>query len=183
MVFILAPRISIANALSLGMTSSGEIVDFELREKMDIDDFCQRLSDKLPTDIPIYQVAEIDVKAPAASRLLEKAEYLITLTSSSEITAQQWQDWLDLVNSSTEIIWEKITKSGKKQQVNLRERLFRLTIESSNSHQVVLRYLGSCRNDGTILSPENLVYMLEQISNQDFQLLHAHRQQILLTSE
>jgi len=44
------PRISIANALSLGATSSGEIVDFELTKVMDLERFKQQLSAQLPAD-------------------------------------------------------------------------------------------------------------------------------------
>ena len=44
----------------------------------------------------------------------------------------------------------------------------------------VLRYVGSCRNDGTLLRPEHLVYMLEQVTGLEFQLLHAHRLRMML---
>ena len=47
-------------------------------------------------------------------------------------------------------------------------------------NSVVLCFLGSCRNDGTKLSPENVIYMLEKVSNQEFELLTVHRQQLIL---
>ncbi|MFM8296951.1 MAG: TIGR03960 family B12-binding radical SAM protein, partial [Microcystis aeruginosa] len=75
------PRISIANALSLGATSSGEIVDFELTKVIDLETFKQQLRAQLPADLPVYQVEEIPLNAPAATRLLEKAEYLLTFNS------------------------------------------------------------------------------------------------------
>ncbi|MCZ8161453.1 MAG: TIGR03960 family B12-binding radical SAM protein, partial [Microcystis sp. LE19-196.1B] len=62
------PRISIANALSLGATSSGEIVDFELTKVIDLERFKQQLSAQLPADLPVYQVEEIPLNAPAATR-------------------------------------------------------------------------------------------------------------------
>ena len=67
--------------------------------------------------------------------------------------------------------------------VNLSDRLFSLKIESEqlNSNQsIVVRYVGSCRNDGTLLSPEQVCYMLQQVSGQELHLVHAHRQQIML---
>ena len=63
------PRISIANALSLGATSSGEIVDFELTKVMDLETFKQQLTTQLPADLPVYQVDEIPLNAPAATRV------------------------------------------------------------------------------------------------------------------
>ncbi len=179
------PRISIANALSLGNTSSGEIVDFELTEKLDLDEFRARLSAQLPADIPIYQVAEVDVKSLAATRLLVKSEYLVTISTREEdkINPDTWQKWIAKILNSQGISWEKTTKSGKVQQVNLRDRLFALSLESvdeNNSNTAILRFTGSCLNDGTKLSPENLIYMLETVANKEFQILHIHRQQLIL---
>ena len=174
-----SPRISIANALSLGMTSSGEIVDFELTEKMSEEEFRRRLGEQLPGNIPLYQVQEVEVKSPAASGLLVKAEYLLTFGGGE---LNNWQEWISSVKESEEIWWEKTTKSGKKQKVNLRDRLFSLTMatECGNDQEVVLDYVGSCRNDGTLLQPNHVVYMLEQVAQRELQLLKAHRQQLIL---
>jgi radical SAM family uncharacterized protein/radical SAM-linked protein len=177
------PKISIANALSLGATSSGEIVDFELTREMSVDEFRERLVSQLPNDIPVYRVEEVDVKSPAATRLLEKAEYLITVGTSDEKSVDNWQQWIEAINNSQEIWSEKTTKSGKKQMIDLRDRLFDLTLESATdmpNSSAVLRYVGSCRNDGTKLSPDQIVSMLEQVAQQEFQLLKVHRQQLML---
>ena len=179
------PRISIANALSLGTTSSGEIVDFELTEYIAIEDFRTRLVAQLPPDIPLYHLEEVDLKSPAATRLLDKAEYLVTVQTADIYSVEDWQNWIDGVKNTPEISWEKTTKSGKKQIVNLRARLFDLTIESSANlpaHEITLQYIGSCRNDGTKLAPEQIIYMLEQFAQVEIQLLQVHRQQLILNS-
>jgi len=200
-----SPRIMIANALSLGATSHGEIVDFELTQLMDVERFKEQLASKLPPDIPVYRVEEVGLKAPAATQLLERAEYLITVARVEDIApcppnppmlggtnTQQWQEWVEQVKSSEKIWWEQTTKSGKKKQVNLRDRLFELEVNEPQRHRElreeegvstgVLRYVGSCRNDGTLLRPEHIVFMLEQVAGLEFQLLHAHRQQLILGS-
>ncbi len=177
------PRIAIANALSLGYTSSGEIVDFELHETLELEEFRTRLATQLPSQIPLYKVEEIGVKTPSANKLLNQAEYILTVATTEPATPEQWQTWLDKIFASQEIWWEKITKSGKKQQINLRERLFALNLESlptEATSEIKLRYLGSCRNDGTMLQPERMIYLLEKFAQQEFQLLHAHRQQLVL---
>ena len=173
------PKIAIANALSLGITSNGEIVDFELTEDMDIEEFRTRLAAQLPENVPIYKVEEVDIKSLNASRIMDRAEYLITLKVAEDIVTP-WQKWLDEINNAQSILWEKFTKSGSKKQINLRDRLFSLTLESAKNDQAVIRFTGSCRNDGTNLSPDNLVYMLEQIAKVEFQLLQVHRQQLIL---
>ncbi|MEM8779568.1 MAG: TIGR03960 family B12-binding radical SAM protein [Cyanobacteria bacterium P01_G01_bin.49] len=174
------PRISIANALTLGVTSDGEIVDFELTEVMDIEEFRHILEQKLPSEIPVYQVQEVPIKSLAATRLLEKAEYLITLEIDEFTSQETWQRWIENVLKSTEINWEKITKSGKKKTVNLRDRLFSLSLESSDHDSAVLRYVGSCRNDGTMLQPEQVILMLDRVSGKEFHLSKVHRQRLIL---
>jgi len=176
------PRISIATALSLGSTSTGEIADFELTDLMDKEEFKTKLAAQLPANIPIYKIEDVDVKSPSATRLLSKAEYLITVTANESTSLDRWQIWIDAVKNSTEISWEKTTKSGKKQTVNLRDRLYDLTIEQKNDSEdsVILRYVGSCRNDGTLLNADNVIYMLEQVSGVELELLKIHRQQMIL---
>jgi uncharacterized protein (DUF2344 family) len=109
-----------------------------------------------------------------------------------------WQEWVDAILASESLWLEQITKSGKKQQINLRERLFELSwlenadnsvgdrgmppfgASSSDSSTATLRYIGSCRNDGTLLRPDHIISMLESVSQQEFQILRIHRQQLFL---
>ena len=188
-----SPRISIALALSLGVTSCGEIMDFELTEQVDSEIFQQQLISQLPGNIPIYRVAAIDLKAPAATQLLAKAEYLLTVAAPENTPLVQWRQWVEMIQGEDPIWWEQTTKSGTKQVVNLGDRLFELeviepqrgsllSIGDAEDSSVVLRYVGSCRNDGTQLRPEQVIFMLEQVAQSKFQLLHIHRNQLLLQS-
>lgn len=177
------PRISIANALPLGATSSGEIVEFDLKSRMAIAEFRQQLQSQLPEEIPLYKVEEIALKAPAATKIIDKAEYYITLTTEEKHNREEnWQSWLTELMTSQAIWWEKTTKSGKKQLHNLRDYLYDLSLESSHiqeNNTVVIKYGGSCRNDGTLLQAEHVVYMLEQVAGVEISLLHIHRQRMI----
>jgi uncharacterized protein (DUF2344 family) len=53
---------------------------------------------------------------------------------------------------------------------------------SADNSPVKLRYVGSCRNDGTQLRPEQILFMLKQVTNSEFELLHFHRNQLILRS-
>jgi radical SAM family uncharacterized protein/radical SAM-linked protein len=176
-----APRIMIANALPLGSTSTGEIADFELTTIMDEAEFQSKLAAQLPADIPIYRVESVDLKQPAASALITQAEYLITVSSASE-TPPQWETWIAAVLASQEIIQDKKSKSGKNTQINLRDRLYELELLNVAGEQdVELRYVGSCANDGTLLRPEQIVFMLEQISGVELQLVSVVRSRLILS--
>jgi len=200
------PRISFANALSLGVTSSSEIVDFDLTESITPDLFQNKLAAQLPTDIPIYRVEQIPVGSASATQLLERTEYFIAACPVSNqdkenLSVDDWNQWVERVLSTDEILMEQTTKSGKVRQVNLRDRLFELeqpiddrvlnftTIEPSwkslghSEAPTILRYVGSGRNDGTLLRPEHVIYMLEFAAQQELQLLRSHRNQLFLTKE
>jgi radical SAM family uncharacterized protein/radical SAM-linked protein len=178
------PRISLATALALGATSSGEIADFELTMPVSVDAFQEQLVREMPTDIPVYDVAEIDLKAKAASQLLEAAEYLMTFAAIEQASPAQWQNWIDTIKAKDELWYEQITKSGKSQLINLRDRLLELElVETRNSTAEsisVIRYVGSYRQDGCLLRPEQIVFMLEAVANVEFQLLHIHRDRLIL---
>lgn len=192
------PRISIASALPLGTTSQGEIVDFDLTQTMNVAEFQQKLAAQLPEAVPVSRVESIAPNLPSATQLLEQAEYWIVVQAVVEdanliASTADWLAWITAVQAASEIWVEQTTKSGKARQVNLRERLdvlelfdisqipgLRLSLPSEET--VGLRFVGSCRNDGTLLRPEHLIQMLEQVSNRQFQLRHAHRHQLFLTS-
>jgi radical SAM-linked protein len=179
-----SPRIIIANALSLGVSSSGEIVDFELIKPIDLDEFREKLTSQLPSDIPIYRVEEVNLKGAAATQILERAEYLITVAVEEDATFEEWKIRIEKLLATEVIEWENTTKSGKKSKVNLRDRTFELEVVESKQYQdqnaVILRYVGSCRNDGTMLRADHIIYMLEQVVQREFQVLHIHRQRLIL---
>ncbi|MFS0514718.1 TIGR03960 family B12-binding radical SAM protein [Nostoc sp. UIC 10607] len=178
------PRISVATALALGATSSGEIADFELTAPVAVDTFREQLVQEMPTDIPIYNVEQIDLKTPAATQLLETAEYLITVAALEEVTPIQWQEWIDTIKAKDELWYEHTTKSGKSQFINLRDRLFELElVENYNciaESISVIRYVGSYRQDGFLLRPEQILFMLATVASGEFQLLRIHRNRLIL---
>ncbi|MEH1839183.1 MAG: TIGR03960 family B12-binding radical SAM protein [Nostoc sp.] len=178
------PRISVATALALGATSSGEIADFELTVPVAVDAFREQLVREMPTDIPIYNVEQIDLKTLAATQLLETAEYLITVAAFEEVTPIQWQEWIDTIKVKDELWYEHTTKSGKSQLINLRDRLFELelveTRKSIAESISVIRYVGSYRQDSFLLRPEQILFMLGMVASGEFQLLHIHRNRLIL---
>ncbi len=119
-------------------------------------------------------------------------------------TALQWQAWTSAILAATDISVEKKTKSGKTKTVNLRDWLYHLEwVAPSEAPPLpgfcspintggngdyddgaaTLRYTGSCRNDGTMLQPAQAVAMLEHVSQRPVQLLHAHRQSLVLGTD
>jgi radical SAM-linked protein len=133
----------------------------------------------LPDTIPIYAVQEVPLSAPAATQAVHQAEYRITIALEAETMTPNWQDWVRAVLASSDIWFQQQTKQGKTKEINLRDRLHKLTWVEGDS-PAELHFIGSCQNDGTLLRPEHIVFMLEQVGGQSMQLLQIHRQQLIL---
>ncbi|PSR19707.1 TIGR03960 family radical SAM protein [filamentous cyanobacterium CCP3] len=186
------PRLSPANALPLGATSSGEVVDFELTRAIAPADFLQQLAAQLPPEIPLYDIAEVPLDEPSATKRLDRAEYYLRLTPGHNEPAP-WREWIDAVMALEECLWEKKTKSGKTQMVNLRERLHELALVAAEQplppgleyaqgeYGVWLRAVGNCRNDGNLLRPEQVVTLIEQVASQAIGLQHVHRSRLIFS--
>lgn len=186
------PRISPANALMLGATSTGELIDFELTDAIAPSEFQSRLQAQLPDEIPLYQTDEIPLSAPSATKGLAQAAYLIAVEAED---SADWQRWVQAVLAVDEIVQSQTTKSGKSRRVDLRSRLFELAVadlttadwdlpaslrERLLNSGTVLHYVGSCRNDGNLLRPEHVLTMLEQVSQQSLRLGHIHRLRLMI---
>jgi radical SAM-linked protein len=190
-----SPRIMPANALSLGFTSDGELVEFELTQTMDVEAFRQALQAQLPDTMQIARVEEVPLKTKAATSLLDRAEYQITVQlhpdgdgdlPNAASNAVQIVDWAGLVAqilAAPEILTDHTTKSGKVYPVNLRERLFSLALLDADAHQARVQYCGSCRNDGTMLRPYEVSIMFEKIAGRSLQLARVHRLGVMLADE
>ncbi|MGB3312041.1 MAG: TIGR03960 family B12-binding radical SAM protein [Nodosilinea sp.] len=186
------PRLSPANALPLGATSSGEVVDFELTRAIAPADFLQQLAAQLPPEIPLYDIAEVPLSEPSATKRLDQAEYYLRLTPEHDGPAP-WPQWIEAVMGLEEFLWEKKTKSGKTQVVNLRERLHELALVTANQplppgleyaqgeYGVWLRVVGNCRNDGNLLRPQQVVSIVEQVASQAIGLQHVHRSRLIFS--
>ncbi len=170
------PRIEIANALSLGYTSSGEVADFELKAPLTCEEFYERLKDQLPDEMPIYDVSEISLQAPAAAVDLIGAVYTLTLSPIDGI-----EKTIESILQADSIWMDKTTKSKKIQTIDLRKRLFNMKLVNQNPLQI--EYAGSLLTDGNSLKPDYVLFMINQFSQAEVKLEKVHRNRLIFNSE
>lgn len=174
------PRISTATALALGMESDGEIVDFELAESVPVVDFRARLQVQLPHGVELCHVEEIPLKSPAAAQSLVAAEYRITLQAAQAI---DWHSALETVLTSESLPVERTSKkSGKTHTLDCRSWLFELELLEVQETEATFRYVGACRNDGTVLRPDDLVQVFQAATAGEVSLGNVYRLGLRLTS-
>lgn len=71
------PKIQMATALSLGVTSDCEILDIWLDRPVPLEGLAVHLMSVSPPGLPIFNIQEVPVKAPALQTLIESSIYLI----------------------------------------------------------------------------------------------------------
>ena len=86
----------------------------------------------------------------------------------------------EIILIKQEINWEKVTKSGNVKIINLRSQIISLKLDFYENKIVVLSFISNCQNNGVILSPKDIMLILEKISKKKFSLLKVHRQTLLL---
>ena len=79
------PRLNLAAALPLGITSECELIDIWLEAHVPAVDLLQRLTAAGPPGLTIHSVEEVAIKAPSLQSQLEAAEYDIVLEPLPEL--------------------------------------------------------------------------------------------------
>ena len=177
------PRISIAKALPLGQTSNAEFVDFELTATIPIEEFQQRFRAELDDDLPIYAIEEVEVHSPSLDSILEVSEYTLTLAFITP-RDRHVADIMDLLEgasycvlAATSIQMPKVSKSGRHQMLELRDRLFTVNVINPDAELPTIHFMGSCKPDSN-LKPEYVVYMLNKYlaEEDEVRLVKVHRE-------
>ncbi len=102
------PKMSIGIPLSVGVTSSAELLDVEFYDEIPTDEIKERLNEKMPIGIEITRVKKLEQGAPKLS-IVSKAQYDIELFGAT-LCRKDIDDFLAL--ATIEI--EKKTKRSQK---------------------------------------------------------------------
>jgi radical SAM-linked protein len=81
------PRIALASALPLGISSECEVLDVAMRTPISLDGLIERLLTTSPSGLRIYRVDEVPVRSPTLQTLVRSGEYRIELDEDIDRTA------------------------------------------------------------------------------------------------
>lgn len=122
------PRIALATALPLGITSECELLDVSLRQPVDLGSLVELLTTCSPEGLRIYEIRETLVNAPSLQPLVRSAEYRIhflDLISADDLRARIAQ----LLNTDTLIRTSE--RKGKMRSTDLRPLIHDLHIDDN----------------------------------------------------
>jgi radical SAM family uncharacterized protein/radical SAM-linked protein len=129
------PKFSFATALSVGIESYAEYMDFEVDAAYSADELQQALNRTLPEGVRVTEAVRIPMRAPALSVIMEKVRYRVTLPE--QLTGELQQKvagFLELESSPL-----RREKRGKVVEFDLRHELSDLTASGHVLEMVVGR--------------------------------------------
>jgi len=129
------PKFSFATALSVGVESYAEYMDFEVDEAYSADELKSALNGVFPEGVRVLEAAAIPMKAPALSVIMERVRYRLTLPEAlgAELPKQA-ADFLALEHAPL-----RREKKGKVLELDLRKELHELCVAGSTLEMVVGR--------------------------------------------
>jgi len=137
--------VAFASPLSLGLTSTAEYGDFQLKEDLDADFVMEKMNEHMPDGLKITSLVKLADGVKNTMSSLERAEYELYFDSS--ITPEDIKANLDGFMAQKEIITMKKTKKGIN-EADIRPDIFRAEdISAENQPAIKIQVsAGSIRN-------------------------------------
>jgi radical SAM-linked protein len=83
------PKMQLASALSLGISSECELLDIWVNQEISLDEFCEQLNAVSPAGLHALQAVHVPLKGPALQTVLNSAEYHISTVEIDAATLRQ----------------------------------------------------------------------------------------------
>jgi radical SAM-linked protein len=122
------PRIQLASALALGITSESEFLEVSLKEVITLDGLLDQLTAVSPQGLQIYTITEASIHTPALQTLVRSSEYRIHFDSALDIGLLQ--ERIDMLLAA-EKIFKSEERGGKKYAYDVRPLIHHLYIDES----------------------------------------------------
>lgn len=158
------PRFSIANPLSLGIEGEEEYMDIELVEKIDSQDFKQRMNAILPKDIQILDAIYPKDKK-SISAILSWGHYQIKFDIDKDLTLEDISKIIDTWLSKDEIMISRLRKRRKKKvmiEENIRPLIDKIEIMDKIDNEVTIETIMGVAENAN-LRPVDFVKALNAI--------------------
>ncbi|WP_287127751.1 TIGR03960 family B12-binding radical SAM protein [Candidatus Cyanaurora vandensis] len=168
------PRVTMASALALGMTSSGEWVDFELSQVVEPESFRAQLAAQVP--LPLYEVMELPVRADSCAKLLDRASYTLTLVAEVDL---DWEKLVADLLADPDLSVQRLHKKTQKiRTLPARAWLLALALVEGAPSRAIITYSALCRNDGTVVRPSDIATWFSTLAQTDVTPQAIHRDEL-----
>jgi radical SAM-linked protein len=131
------PRIALASALPLGISSECEILDVSFREVISLEGLAERILAISPSGLQIFDIREVPIRSPALQTLVRSAEYRIHFENEMDYHSLQ-EKVSDILRA--ESLYRERERKDKVVTVNLRPLICDLRLDEQGdliAHLVV----------------------------------------------
>lgn len=122
------PRLALASALPLGISSECEILDVSLREPIALEGLVEKLMATAPPGLKIYEISEVPVRSPALQTLVRSCEYRIHFEDG--VDRALLQERIERLLASDTMAKEKEVK-GRLVSINVRSLVYDLQVDEN----------------------------------------------------
>ncbi|EOC99816.1 TIGR03936 family radical SAM-associated protein [Caldisalinibacter kiritimatiensis] len=180
------PKISLASALSLGISSTGEYMDIEMEKKINVDDFIKKLNNVLPEGVEIIKAEYVNNKKSLVSEI-SWAMYAIEFELYEGITKEDVEDNIKGFLEKAQIILKKKKKKRGRivnREVNVREFIKDISILMFEDDRIVLKTNLKTGSRGN-LKPQDLIKLLKKYTDISIveDSIKIHRLELFVDSE
>lgn len=177
------PKISFGSALAVGITSSGEYMDVELKKFREIKEIKVSLEKYLPLGLKVYDIVEIDPAAPSLMSTLNRAKYQVKGKLIGDFNSIQGENMVQDLLAKESIIVQSFSKKGLKDK-DIRPGIFDLSIEVDETNKSVLvEFIVQTGSQGNI-RPEEVIKALHGLGLPvNIDLMNFHREGLYIYGE
>jgi radical SAM-linked protein len=156
------PRIALASALPLGISSECELLDVSLREQILLEGLAERLLATSPSGLRIYHIQEVTPRSTALQSLVRSSEYVIQLEETVDRLSVQAR--IEKLLQAERVMLSK-ERNGKPIPYDVRPLIYSLSL--TDNHLITHLAVGERGN----LRPDEVLTLLDLQE----QALHIHR--------
>ncbi len=122
------PRLALATALPLGISSECEILDVSFKEPIALEGLAERIMATSPTGLRVLDIREVPVRSPALQTQVRSAEYRIHF--ENDLDRSLLEAKADAIMSAEKVERERERKD-KITRVNLRPLIYDLKVDEN----------------------------------------------------
>ena len=132
------PKISYANALSLGTESQGEYVDVEIVDDLSVDEYLTRMNKQLPEGVSFIKAIEIDKQTSSLASNIEYGEYIFTIELEKVLSKEFVKSKIIEFMNQEEIVITKKNKKGKFVESNIKPLIKSFDLLNLDDEKLIL---------------------------------------------
>lgn len=173
------PKINFAMPLSVGVSSEGEVMELEVKEKIDLKDFIKNQRGFFPDGIEIVAGAYVESSKSLMSKV--KASDFIVKISGISVDESLIMEKLNGFLKEEEIIIEKTNKKNKLLQKNIRPGIFSMSFLKSEDGAFSFRMTVSSGSEFNV-NPDDVINKFLQYAEINYEELKTRVNRISIFS-